>query len=269
MVGRRISFTTDKPAAQFGDVVLEVEGLCVENANRFSVVDNVNFQVHAGEIFAVAGVSGNGQSELADAITGLARVKSGIVRLHGIDITRFSVRQHALEGISYIPEDRHGVGLVLDFLLKQNLGIKSYFRKPFSAHSLLRPSAFEAHAKRLIDEYDIRAGRGPRTPTRNMSGGNQQKAIVAREVEQDTSLLVFVQPTRGLDIGATMAIRQRIVAERSRGKAILLISLELDEVLNLADTIGVMYGGRMLRIAPAAKLTQLEVGEYMMGVKRA
>jgi len=179
------------------------------------------------------------------------------------------VRRRAREGVSYIPEDRHGVGLVLDFMLEQNLCLKSYYHKPFSLYSILRPSAFDRHALSLIDDYDIRAGRGPRTLTREMSGGNQQKAIVAREVELDTDLLIFVQPTRGLDIGATMAIRQRIVAERARGKAILLISLELDEVIDLADTIGVMYGGRMLTIAPADQLSRSEVGECMMGVKCA
>ena len=269
MVGHEISFSTEKPAADFGEVVLQVEGLRVEDINRFPVVDDVSFSVRAGEIFAVAGVSGNGQTELADAIYGLARIKSGSIKLRDVDLSHLSVRQRSLEGISYIPEDRHGVGLILDFMLEQNLCLKSYYHAPFSKHSILDPAAFEKHADRLMEGYDIRAGRGPRTLTRDMSGGNQQKAIVAREVELDADLLIFVQPTRGLDIGATMAIRKRIVAERARGKAILLISLELDEVMDLADTVGVMYGGRMLTIAPAAKLSRFEVGEYMMGVKRS
>jgi simple sugar transport system ATP-binding protein len=267
MVGHEISFETEKPPAQFGDVVLKVDDLTVEDSNKFTVVDDVSFSIRAGEIFAIAGVAGNGQTEVADALAGLARVKSGSICLHGTDINKFTVRQRALEGVSYIPEDRHTVGLILDFLLQQNLGMKSYFRHPFSHHSILKTGAFEAHADHLIDAYDIRAGKGAKTITREMSGGNQQKAIVAREVEQDTDLLIFVQPTRGLDIGATMAIRDKIVSERQRGKAILLISLELDEILNLADTIGIMYGGRLLKVAPAAELTRYEVGEYMMGVK--
>ena len=268
MVGREISFSTEKPVAQFGDVILGVENLYVEDINHFPMVNDVSFSIRAGEIFAVAGVSGNGQTELADAIAGLVKIKSGKVKLRDVDITRFSSRHRALEGIAYIPEDRHGMGLILDLQLEQNLCLKSYYHAPFSTHSILRPAAFEKHADKLMSDYDIRASRGPRTLTREMSGGNQQKAIVAREVELDTDLLIFVQPTRGLDVGATMAIRERIVAERSRGKAVLLISLELDEVMDLADTIGVMYGGRMLKIAPAAELSRHQVGEYMMGVKQ-
>ena len=267
MVGREVSFDIDKPPASFGEVVLKVESLVVRDDSKFTQVNEVGFSVRRGEIFAIAGVMGNGQAELADAIAGLAKVKSGKVLLNGIDITRHSVRRRSLEGISYIPEDRHGVGLILDFPLHHNLAMKSYYRQPFSRRGILRGSVFEKYAKRLIAEYDIRASRGPRTMTREMSGGNQQKAIVAREVELDTDLLMFVQPTRGLDIGATMAIRERIIEQREAGKAILLISLELDEVLSLADTIGVMYRGQMLKIAPASQLTRSEVGEYMMGVK--
>ncbi|MCL2818943.1 MAG: ATP-binding cassette domain-containing protein, partial [Actinomycetia bacterium] len=253
----------------FGEVVLEVKNLTVEDINKFEKVIDVSFKVHAGEIFAIAGVMGNGQSELADAIVGLMYANSGTILLNGTDITRYSVRKRALAGISYIPEDRHGVGLILDSSLQQNLGMKSYFKHPFSLRGILRPATFESHADRLMKEYDIRAGRGSRALTREMSGGNQQKAIVAREVEKDSDLLIFVQPTRGLDIGATMAIRERIIAQRERGKAVLLISLELDEVLSLADTIGVMYGGRMQKIAPASELSRSQVGEYMMGVKRS
>jgi simple sugar transport system ATP-binding protein len=269
MVGREVSFEIDKPPAQFGEVILSVDKLVVEDSNRLPRVDDVSFSVRAGEIFAIAGVMGNGQAELADAIAGMMKVKSGTITLKGKDITRFSVRKRAIEGISYIPEDRHGVGLILDSVLSENLAMKSYFHEPFSLRGVLKPAVFDEHAERLMGEYDIRASRGPRTLTRDMSGGNQQKAIVAREVEEDSDLLIFVQPTRGLDIGATMAIRQRIIEQRSIGKAILLVSLELDEVLALADTIGVMYGSRMQKIAKASSLTRTEVGEYMMGVKRA
>jgi len=269
MVGREVLFETEKPPAHFGEVVLQVKDLTVEDANKFARVSDVSFSVRAGEIFAIAGVMGNGQAELADAIAGLAHVTAGSIVLGGVDITRLSARKRAIAGISYIPEDRHGVGLILDFSLQQNLAMKSYYESPFSRRGILKQSAFEEHADRLMKEYDIRAGRGARSMTREMSGGNQQKAIVAREVEEDCDLMIFVQPTRGLDIGATMAIRERIVAQRECGKAILLISLELDEVLALADTIGVMYGGRMLKIAPATELSRSQVGEYMMGVKRS
>jgi simple sugar transport system ATP-binding protein len=269
MVGREISFKTEKPPANFGEVVLEVEDITVEDATHFTRVDNVSFTVRSGEIFAIAGVMGNGQSELADVLAGMIKAKSGRIVLNGQSITRHSTRERSLEGISYIPEDRHGVGLVRDSVVSENLGLKSSFRFPFSRRSILSQPAFEKHASRLMEEYDIRASQGPSTFTRQMSGGNQQKAIVAREIELDNNLLIFVQPTRGLDIGATMAIRERIVQQRQCGKAILLISLELDEVLALADTIGVLFEGRMQKIAPASELSRNIVGEYMMGVKQS
>jgi len=269
MVGREVSFEIDKSPARFGTIVLEVKHLVVEDANKFEQVRDVSFVVHAGEIFAIAGVMGNGQAELADAITGLSRVTSGTILLKGVDIIHLSVRKRLLSGISYIPEDRHGVGLLLDFPLQQNLAMKQYFDEPFSSHGILHQSVISKHAEHLIDEYDIRAGRGAHSLTREMSGGNQQKAIVAREVELDNDLIIVVQPTRGLDIGATLAIRERIVEQRDKGKAILLISLELDEVLALADTIGVLFEGRLQKNAPAADLTRTEVGEYMMGVKHS
>ena len=269
MVGKEISFDTEKPPAYFGEVVLHVKDLSVENANKHRDVDGVSFMIHAGEIFAIAGVTGNGQVEVADAIAGLANVVAGTITLNGVDITKMSVRERIRQGISYTPEDRHGVGLILDDSLGMNLGMKSYSEQPFSVRGMLKSSVFEEHAEKLMAEYDIRAGRGARSMTRDMSGGNQQKAIVAREVEKDSDLMIFVQPTRGLDIGATMAIRDRIIAQRQAGKAVLLISLELDEVLALADTIGVMFEGRMDKIAPAAELSRVQVGEYMMGVARS
>jgi len=266
MIGREISFTAKKPAETLGEPVLQVQSLRVEDANQFPKVDEVSFTVHSGEIFAIAGVSGSGQTELADAICGLIKAQEGTVLLNGQDLTKLSVRKHTEAGIAYIPEDRQNVGLVLDFMLEQNLALKSYYAKPYCKNSLLQPAAFSEHADKAIADFDIRSARGARTITREMSGGNQQKAIVGREIELDADLLIFVQPTRGLDIGAMMAIRQRILAERDKGKAILLISLELDEVMDLADTIGVMYTGKMLKVAPAAEMTSTMVGEYMMGV---
>ena len=267
MVGREVSFTTEKAPANFGEKVLNVQELCVENQDGLAVVKDVSFSVRGGEIFAVAGVSGNGQVELADAITGMLDISSGRIVLKGRDITKMSVRERSLEGISYIPEDRQEVGLVLDFDLAENLALKTYFKEPFCKKGKLQREAFVEYGDRLIDEYDIRSGQGAGTIVRSMSGGNQQKAIVAREIELPSDLMIFVQPTRGLDIGAIENIHSQILAQRDAGRAILLISLELDEIIELADTIGVMYNGEMRKIASADTLTKEQVGEYMMGVK--
>ena len=267
MVGREVSFTLDKTPAKFRDVVLDVKDLTVTNEDKFQVVKNVSFSVHGGEIFAIAGVSGNGQVEIADAIAGLMKANSGQILLNGKDITEYSIRKRTLEGIAYIPEDRQTYGLILDFTLEDNLALKNYFKEPFSRKGILNKKEFETYGEKLIQEYDVRSGQGNRTQVRSMSGGNQQKAIIAREIQQDTPLLIFVQPTRGLDIGAIENIHKQILAERDKGKAILLISLELDEIMNLADTIGVIYNGQIQKIADASTLTTKEVGQFMMGVK--
>lgn len=267
MVGREISMDTEKSPAKYGKEVLRVEGLTVLNADKFPVVRDVSFSVRAGEIFAIAGVAGNGQVEIADAVAGLAKAASGRILLCGEDVARHSVRTRTLAGMSYIPEDRQTCGLVLDFSLGENLALKDYFRPPFSKGGVLQPQAFGEYADKLIEKYDIRSARGAQTTVRSMSGGNQQKAIVAREIELGAPLMLVVQPTRGLDIGATKAIHARILEERAKGRAILLISLELDEIMSLADTIGVVYSGEMLKIADAKDLTTQEVGAFMMGVK--
>lgn len=267
MVGREVSFTLDKTPAKFRDVVLDVKNLTVTNEDKFQVVKNVSFSVHGGEIFAIAGVSGNGQVEIADAIAGLMKAHSGQILLNGKNITEYSIRKRTLEGIAYIPEDRQTYGLILDFTLEDNLALKNYFKEPFSRKGILNKKEFETYGEKLIQAYDVRSGQGNRTQVRSMSGGNQQKAIIAREIQQDTPLLIFVQPTRGLDIGAIENIHKQILAERDKGKAILLISLELDEIMNLADTIGVIYNGQIQKIADASTLTTKEVGQFMMGVK--
>ena len=242
--------------------------MTVVNQDQFEVVKDVSFSVRGGEIFAIAGVAGNGQIELADAIAGLLPVHKGKIWLNGKDITGESIRQRSLEGISYIPEDRQNYGVVMDFTLSENLGLRNYFKEPFSRKGILNKKAFDSYAETLIDKYDIRSGQGVRTVVRSMSGGNQQKAIIAREVEQESDLMIFVQPTRGLDIGAIENIRRQMIGERDKGKAILLISLELDEIMDCADTIGVIYNGQMQKKADAKTLTTNEVGEFMMGVKR-
>ena len=267
MVGREVSFELEKEPAKFGAPVLNVDHLSVKNDDGFTVVNDVSFSVRAGEIFAIAGVAGNGQVEIADAVAGLAPVSSGTVTLAGKDITRSSVRARAEQGLAYIPEDRQARGLILDFTLSENLMLKRYYQEPYCVKNVLHRDEFDKKSHELIERFDIRSGQGEETVVRSMSGGNQQKAIVAREIELDAPCIIFVQPTRGLDIGAIEHIHEQILAERSRGKAILLISLELDEIMNLADTIGVIYNGQLLKTAPADTLTTNEVGQFMMGVK--
>lgn len=267
MVGREVSFETEKSAPQFKEKILEVENLSVRNSDNFEVVKNVSFSIRGGEIFAIAGVSGNGQVEIADAIAGLLKASSGSIKLNGKEITHYSIRKRTMEGISYIPEDRQSYGLVMDFTLEDNLALKNYYKEPFCRRGILRQAEFTRYAEKLIADYDVRSGQGNKTMVRSMSGGNQQKAIIAREIELSSPLMIFVQPTRGLDIGAIENIHRQIIGERDKGRAILLISLELDEIMNCADTIGVIYNGELKKIAPASELTTNEVGEFMMGVK--
>lgn len=266
MVGREVSFEVEKSEPHYWETVLEVKNLTVKNQDHFEVVKNVSFSVHGGEVFAIAGVSGNGQIEIADAIAGVEKAASGSILLNGVDITNYSIRKRTLEGISYIPEDRQSCGLVMDFTLEENLGLKNYFREPFSHKGVLDKAEFSQYGNELIDRYDIRSSQGNKTIVRSMSGGNQQKAIIGREIELQSPLMIFVQPTRGLDIGAIENIHKQIIRQRDAGKAILLISLELDEIMNCADTIGVIYNGEIQKIAAAKTLTSNEVGEFMMGV---
>lgn len=267
MVGREVSFEVQKAPPSFGPVVLSAEHLTVQNADGFPVVNDVSFSVRGGEIFAIAGVAGNGQVEIADAIAGLTPVHKGSIALRGRDITRASVRSRAVQGLAYIPEDRQARGLILDFTLAENLLLKRYYQEPYCVKGVLHREKFSEKSRQLIEAFDIRSGQGEATLVRSMSGGNQQKVIVAREIDLDAPCIVFVQPTRGLDIGAIEHIHSQILAERARGKAILLISLELDEIMSLADTIGVIYNGRLLKVAPAGALSTSEVGQFMMGVK--
>lgn len=267
MVGREVSFGVEKKEPEFGKALLEVKNLTVLNPDKFQVVKDVSFSIRRGEVFAIAGVSGNGQIEIANAIAGLEKAERGTILLNGKDITNESIRKRTLEGISYIPEDRHNVGLVLDFSLEDNLVLRSYFKEPFSKKGIINQKEFDRYAEKVIECYDIRSGQGIKTTVRSMSGGNQQKAIIGREIELESPLMIFVQPTRGLDIGAIENVHKQIIKERDSGKAVLLISLELDEVMNCADTIGVIYNGQLQKIAKASSLTTNEVGEFMMGVK--
>lgn len=267
MVGHEVNFELEKNAPDFGEEVLGVSHMTVKNRDGFPVVRDVSFSVRAGEIFAVAGVSGNGQEEIADAVAGIIPLAEGTLTMNGADITRAEVRSRTEAGMAYIPEDRQNTGLVLDMSLAENLSLKNYYKEPYCVGGILHPEEFDKKGERLIADYDIRSGQGAHTQVRSMSGGNQQKAIVAREIEADAALMIFVQPTRGLDIGAIENIHRQILAERDRGRAILLVSLELDEIMQLADTIGVIYNGELLKTAPADTMTKDEVGRYMMGVR--
>lgn len=266
MVGRDVTFELNKKEPKFGKEVLKVENLTVKDKNQFEVVKKVSFSIRSGEVFAIAGVSGNGQVEIADAIAGLMPVASGKITLNDKDITSMDIRERTETGIAYIPEDRQAYGLVLDFSVAENAVLKDYFKPNFCEKGILKREKFDTYGNKMIEKYDIRSGQGVKTQVRSMSGGNQQKVIIAREIELDTPLIIFVQPTRGLDIGAIERIHEQIIEERNKGKAILLISLELEEVMNCADTIGVIYNGEIKKIKEAKSLTTKEVGEYMMGV---
>ena len=268
MVGREVSFHVDKKPAEPGEVVLKVEGLNVRNAKGLLGVKNLSLELRAGEILGLCGIDGNGQTELIRAITGLSEVESGRILLRGRDIAGLPIKKRLELGLGHIPEDRQKYGLVLDFALDENLVVHSYLRPPFSHAGILDKAAVRANAGRLIEEFDVRCGQGGATPTRAMSGGNQQKAIVAREIDRSPGAFVIAQPTRGLDVGAIEYIHERIVAERDKGKAILLVSLELDEILDVSDRIAVIYGGEIVGLVDAAATDENELGLMMSGSKR-
>ena len=216
----------------------------------------------------IAGVDGNGQSELVYALTGLIPANKGKIELNGKDITNASIRKRTLSGIGHIPEDRQRYGLILDYDLGYNLVLQSYFSQHFTSHGMLKYNDIYNYADELIDKFDIRTGQGAKTMVRSMSGGNQQKAIIAREIDRDPDLLIAVQPTRGLDVGAIEYIHKRLIDERDEGKGILLVSFELDEVMNLSDRILVMYEGNIVADLNPKDTTVQELGLYMAGSKR-
>ena len=270
MVGRNINFKVEKGECKPGDVVLDVENINVASKlHKNDAVKNVSFKVRRGEIVCIAGIDGNGQTELVYGLTGLAPIHTGKVTLCGKDITHAPIRKRNILGMSHIPEDRHKYGLVLDYTLEDNLVLQRYFEPEFTDKAgFLRRKNIRSYAERLIEQYDVRSGQGPITTARSMSGGNQQKAIVAREIDKDPELLIAVQPTRGLDIGAIEYIHKQLVAQRDSGKAVLLVSLELDEVMDVPDRILVMYEGEIVGELDPKKTTQEELGLYMAGAKR-
>lgn len=269
MVGRNIDLKIKKNKYDPKDVVLSIEHLTVKShRSAKNSVNNVSFDVRQGEILCIAGIEGNGQSELVYALTGITPIISGKISLLGTDITNMNIRKRNEVGMSHIPEDRHKYGLVLDYTLAENLILKRYYTKDFQNKGFLRRDKIIDYSNSLIEKYDIRSGQGSITPARSMSGGNQQKAIIAREIDINPGLLVAVQPTRGLDVGAIEFIHKQLVKQREEGKAVLLISLELDEVMNLSDRILVIYEGEIVGEFYPDKITTEELGLFMAGSKK-
>ncbi len=270
MVGRDVSFTVDKKPARPGRVVLDVNHMSVaSNRHKKDAVHDVSFQVKSGEIVCVAGIDGNGQTELIYGLSGLEPLSNGTISLNGQDVTRESIRQRSILGTSHIPEDRHKHGLVLDYSLENNIVLERYFEPEFTDRfGLLKRKEIREYAQRLIEEYDVRSGQGAVSVTRSMSGGNQQKAIIAREIDKNPDFLIAVQPTRGVDVGAIEFIHKQLIAQRDAGKAVLLVSLELDEVMDVPDRILVMYEGELVGEFKPDEITVEELGLYMTGAKR-
>lgn len=267
MVGREISFTTEKIPATPKEDVLTIENLVVKDNRQVTMVNSLSLSVRAGEIVGIAGVDGNGQTELIEAITGLRRINSGSIILNNNNISNMHPRKITESGVGHIPQDRHKHGLVLDFPIGENMVLQTYYQRPFAKSGILNYKTIYAKAKQLIKEFDVRT---PSTTTlaRALSGGNQQKAIIGREVDRNPDLLIAAQPTRGLDVGAIEFIHNRLIEQRDNGKAVLLISFELDEIINVSDRIAVIYEGEIVDIVDPKVTTEQELGLLMAGSKR-
>lgn len=268
MVGRPVSFKVDKKEKEPGEVILKVENLSVLNNKKVLGVKDFSLEVRAGEIVGIAGVEGNGQSELIEAITGIRSVKEGKIIFKGEDITNLSIRKRTNKGIAHIPEDRHKRGLVLDYTMEENMVLEVYYKEPFSKYGLLNKSAIHNYAEKILKEFDVRSGQGGISIARTLSGGNQQKGIIGREIELGPELLIAVQPTRGLDVGSIEYIHKRLVEQRDSGKAVLLVSLELSEVMNLSDRIAIINHGELIGNVKASETNENEVGLMMAGVHK-
>ena len=269
MVGRKVILDIEKEYKEPGKPVLEVENLTViDNRSKKDKVKNASFKVNEGEIICIAGVDGNGQSELIYAITGLIHADSGVIKILGEDVTKKSIRYRNTHGLSHIPEDRHKWGLVLDYNLAENLILMEYFEDKYQKYGFLKEPEIIKYAEKLIAQYDIRSSEGTKTKVRSMSGGNQQKAIAARELSRNPDILIAVQPTRGLDVGAIEYMHKEIVKARDNGKAVLVVSFDLSEVMRLADRILVMYEGEIVADVKPSEITDKELGLYMAGAKR-
>jgi simple sugar transport system ATP-binding protein len=267
MVGRAVNFRIRKKPVEPGELILKIDRLTVTGSRGVAAVRDFSLEVRAGEVVGVAGVDGNGQSELVSAIAGLLPVKSGAIYLKGRDISRESIRNRKENGIGLVPEDRRRHGLVLEFRLDENLILKSYRHRPFSNWAgFLRFPAIVSHAGELIADFDIRAANGPATPARSMSGGNQQKVVIAREIDLSPGLLIVSQPTRGLDVGAIEYIHRRIIQERDKGRAVLLVSYDLDEILGLCDRIAAISKGSVVGVVDASEADERRIGAMMGGI---
>jgi simple sugar transport system ATP-binding protein len=265
MVGRRVSFKIDKAEPQIGEPVLEMNQVKLTSKDNVPLLNGIDLNVRAGEIVGIAGVDGNGQTELIEAITGLRKVNSGTITLSGTNITNLSARKIIENGISHIPEDRHKHGLVLDFSIKENMILETYYKPPFSKGALLEQDVIAEHAEKLVKAFDVRTP-DIETKARSLSGGNQQKAIIAREIDKNPDLLIAAQPTRGLDVGAIEFVHQQLIKQRDEGKAVLLISFELDEIINVADRIAVIYGGKIIGEVYPKDTNDQELGLMMAGL---
>jgi ABC-type uncharacterized transport system ATPase subunit len=268
MVGREVNFTVDKKDIQTGHPVFEVKNLSVEGRGRHAVND-ISFTVFRKEILGIAGIDGNGQTELVQAITGLIPPKDGHITIEGKPITKMSIRKKYEHGMSHIPEDRHKYGVILDFDLQSNLVLQNFYRPQFQKHQFLKFKEILGYAESLIDRFDIRSEKGAKTSVRSMSGGNQQKAILGREIARNHEILIAVQPTRGLDVGAIEYIHKQLILEREAGKGVLLVSLEIEEIMNLSDRILVMYEGEIVGEFDPKEVSINELGLYMSGAKRS
>ena len=268
MVGRQVSFKVEKKNAIPGEEVLRIENLSVKNNKKVLGLKDFSLSVRKGEIVGIAGVEGNGQTELVEAITGMRAVDSGKILFNEKDITKTSIRNRIDEGIAHIPEDRHKRGLILDYTMEDNMVLKVYKNEPFSKSGLINRSKITEYANNIIETFDVRAGEGGKSMARSLSGGNQQKGIIGREVQSNPDLLIAVQPTRGLDVGSIEYIHKRLVEQRDSGKAVLLVSLELDEILNVSDRIAIVNNGELIGIVNASETDENEVGLMMAGIKR-
>ncbi len=265
MVGREVSFKTEKEVAQPGKVILSINNLEVQDARRVAAVKNFSLDVRAGEIVGLAGIDGNGQTELIQGITGLTKVQEGQVKLKGEDITNKKPRHITEAGVGHIPEDRLRFGMEVEMTLSENLSLQTYYKQPISKSGVLQPAEMDKLADKLVQEFDVRAA-SIHVTAGSMSGGNQQKAVVARELNRDNDLVIAAQPTRGLDVGAVEYIHQRLIAQRTAGKAVLVVSFELDEILNLSDRIAVINDGKIVGIVDAQDTNKQELGLLMTGM---
>lgn len=264
MVGRSVSFVTEKEEAQPKEVVLQISDLVVNENRGVPAVKELSLDVRAGEIVGIAGIDGNGQSELIQAITGLRKVKSGSIKIKGQEVVGFSPRKITEMNVSHVPEDRHRDGLVLEMMLSENIALQTYYKEPLSKNGVLNYNQINSYARKLMEEFDVRAA-NEIVPASALSGGNQQKAIIAREVDRNPDLLIVSQPTRGLDVGAIEYIHKRLIGERDKGKAVLVVSFELDEILNLSDRIAVIHDGKIQGIVKPSETNKQELGILMAG----